>query len=270
MDWVSETGKAYYTCKCPPGTAGENCQYQATAMCVIGSNAAETYGSQHFCVNNGECRDVHSSPDEPFAGCYCPAGYDGMHCEVYILNGTATTTTTTATTAAEFDPSDFDADGVRVSSSNNSHSDGNVRLSSTDVFFLTMGLCAVGILAMIALQKYRAGRRSRKASNILNAFQDSVDEHARNSGGTRANNSAAYHDDAFLDVDDNGNNNGEENNSSASGVLSGDSFSRRGLRRDLEGDVISSSTRSAAGDGGSKAAKSSTSGSKHSFFSGFS
>jgi len=208
-------------------------------MCVIGSNAAESYGSQHFCVNNGECRDVHSSPDEPFAGCYCPEGYDGMHCEVDIVNGTTTLTT------------DFDAG---VSSSNNSDSDrsNGKSLSSTDVFFFTMGLCAVGILAMIAIRKYRTGRRSRNASNILNAFQDSVDEHEHAHARTRNINSgaAAYHD----------------NNGNDEDVLSGDSFSRRGLRRDLEGDVVSSGTRSGGGSGG----KSSTSGSKHSFFSGFS
>lgn len=164
-----------------------------------------------------------------------------MHCEIDLND----TIPAASSDAGGIVASDEQA-GVSSPSSSTS------RLSSTDVFLVSMGVCAAGIIAMVVIQKYRAGNRRKKASTILNAFQDSVDEHARSNAAVVGNKEAyaADEDGGFmLDNED---------------VLSGDdSFSRRGLRRDLESDISSGSKSSV--NATAPAGKS-----KSSFYSGFS
>ncbi|KAL5008933.1 hypothetical protein ScPMuIL_014514 [Solemya velum] len=58
------TGEGSYTCSCPPGFEGTNCE-------------VETDDCQHQpCLNGGKCEDVGSAYQ-----CKCPSGYSGRRCD---------------------------------------------------------------------------------------------------------------------------------------------------------------------------------------------
>lgn len=66
--WISQDMENTYSCTCPPGFYGKNCELSAMT-CADGP-----------CFNGGRCAD---NPDGGYF-CQCPTGYAGFNCEKKI------------------------------------------------------------------------------------------------------------------------------------------------------------------------------------------
>mmetsp|Transcript_7794 Transcript_7794/g.11189 ORF Transcript_7794/g.11189 Transcript_7794/m.11189 type:complete len:594 (+) Transcript_7794:79-1860(+) len=58
--------------------AGKFCEHKQTTVCT--SDPGSVKEIKAFCVNNGQCVDI-IGPTESHAGCKCPDGFYGEHCE---------------------------------------------------------------------------------------------------------------------------------------------------------------------------------------------
>eukprot|EP00521_Asterionellopsis_glacialis_P008228 CAMPEP_0195280952 /NCGR_PEP_ID=MMETSP0707-20130614/457_1 /TAXON_ID=33640 /ORGANISM="Asterionellopsis glacialis, Strain CCMP134" /LENGTH=607 /DNA_ID=CAMNT_0040339783 /DNA_START=74 /DNA_END=1897 /DNA_ORIENTATION=- len=58
--------------------AGKFCEHKQTTVCTVDPGSIKA--SKAFCVNNGECVDI-IGPTASHAGCKCPKGFNGEHCE---------------------------------------------------------------------------------------------------------------------------------------------------------------------------------------------
>ncbi|KAG7345354.1 EGF-like domain containing protein [Nitzschia inconspicua] len=81
-------GESYWRCECDPkgsvmtaSYAGKYCEHESTVFCV-GDAASH---SSSFCTNGGRCKERDNS-EQRHAGCDCPAGYEGPHCE-HLIKG---------------------------------------------------------------------------------------------------------------------------------------------------------------------------------------
>ena len=72
------TGQGSYTCSCPAGYTGRNCQHRATAVARDCSDSP--------CQNGGRCLPTSYRGGSRGVGytCQCPSGYEGFNCDVKI------------------------------------------------------------------------------------------------------------------------------------------------------------------------------------------
>lgn len=70
-----------YSCACTLAgqtpTVGGMCEFIAETSCTL----EEEFGDHSFCTNGGECIDIVGRY-ENHAGCNCPPGFKGAHCEI--------------------------------------------------------------------------------------------------------------------------------------------------------------------------------------------
>eukprot|EP00560_Eucampia_antarctica_P009307 CAMPEP_0197827556 /NCGR_PEP_ID=MMETSP1437-20131217/4296_1 /TAXON_ID=49252 ORGANISM="Eucampia antarctica, Strain CCMP1452" /NCGR_SAMPLE_ID=MMETSP1437 /ASSEMBLY_ACC=CAM_ASM_001096 /LENGTH=266 /DNA_ID=CAMNT_0043428427 /DNA_START=36 /DNA_END=836 /DNA_ORIENTATION=- len=67
--------------------AGPLCQYKATFYCMINANTGfPLVNDKSFCTNDGSCRQIITTAEDPHSGCRCPDEFEGMYCEFAIAD----------------------------------------------------------------------------------------------------------------------------------------------------------------------------------------
>jgi len=94
-DGKDDQGKPKHTCDCSTTTtvdddgtklpfAGKFCEYRPTDVCL--EDGVADFGlTDHFCTNDGNCKEIVKSSGEAHKGCDCPDGFMGDHCEIVQL-----------------------------------------------------------------------------------------------------------------------------------------------------------------------------------------
>jgi hypothetical protein len=95
---IDDFGSEYFHCECDIENSdlslpsAENfCEHASTVFCINEGDAIQIKQSHEslggsakssFCINGGRCRDMVEMGHH-HAGCSCPKGYSGHHCEIY-------------------------------------------------------------------------------------------------------------------------------------------------------------------------------------------
>lgn len=135
---IDSNGKPIMGCDCENAfskyikMAGVNCEHASTKLCL--TPGSETTGSAQFCTNGGECLEIASGHKE-HAGCKCPPGYSGDHCEIVA--------------ASQKSPP----------STGSPASEGDSRVEAGFLVAVTVVLAVVALAIVLFVQSRKAGER---------------------------------------------------------------------------------------------------------------